>query len=62
MHQDAAASLSRAALLSDSNPAPMGSLGYVYARSMISLNVDTRLDPLRDDPQFQDLLRRIGFK
>ncbi len=31
------------------------------SRSMAWLNVDTRLESLRDDPRFQSLLQRIGF-
>ena len=43
----------------------MEKLGEGYqlrSRSMAWLNVDTRLEPLRDDPRFQSLLQRIGFR
>ena len=37
--------------------------GYrLRSRSMAWLNVDTRLDPLREDPRFQSLLLKIGFR
>ncbi len=37
--------------------------GYrLRSRSMAWLNVDARLEPLRDDPRFQNLLRQIGFR
>ena len=32
------------------------------SRSMIWLNVDRRLRPLKDDPRFQNLLKRLGFQ
>jgi hypothetical protein len=28
---------------------------------MISVKADPRFDPIRPDPRFDDLLRRIGF-
>jgi Flp pilus assembly protein TadD len=32
-----------------------------HDRALVWLKVHPRLDPLRDDPRFDDLMRRVGF-